>query len=62
MTGRCVCKPGYEGLKCGLCAGSQARIGTYGCMGNVDTKTSFIIGAPVAQWVKHWPTDLVDRV
>ena len=20
------------------------------------------VGAPVAQWVKHWPTDLADRV
>ena len=29
-------------------------------------KYSFIfltmLGAPVAQWVKRWPTDLVDRV
>ena len=22
----------------------------------------FIHGAPVAQWVKRWPTDLADRV
>ena len=33
MTGRCICRPGYDGLKCGVCAGSQARIGSYGCMG-----------------------------
>ena len=33
MTGRCICKQGYEGLKCGRCAGSQAPIGSYGCMG-----------------------------
>ena len=22
----------------------------------------FKVGAPVAQWVKRWPTDLADRV
>ena len=28
---------------------------------NVSTKY-FILGAPVAQWIKRWPTDLADRV
>ena len=23
---------------------------------------SYRLGAPVAKWVKHWPTDLADRV
>ena len=27
-----------------------------------DEAVSPLIGAPVAQWVKRWPTDLADRV
>ena len=38
--------------------------------GNINFASSFLVqgpvvqhlGAPVAQWVKRWPTDLVDRV
>ena len=41
------------------------EIPNLGCVftpGFATYKMLILVGAPVAQWIKRWPTDLADRV